>query len=97
MSTTRYVKNPSSKFHNPYDIERNELVGQIEKMRVNLDLQMRNSSIAALEGGLPGQRLRLHNAGQFIRIILIYIYFRGLARVADHKDGRFSGVHSTFV
>lgn len=36
---------------------------QIEKMRVNLDLQINNSSIAALAGGLPGQKIKLQHAG----------------------------------
>jgi hypothetical protein len=74
VSTTRYPKNPSSKFRNPYDIEREEVVEHLEKMRVNLDLQISNSSIAALEGGLPGQRIRLQHAGN-IQIQVLHFSF----------------------
>ncbi|KAI6174997.1 VWFA domain-containing protein [Aphelenchoides bicaudatus] len=62
VTNTRYPKNPSTKFRNPFDIDREELLEQLEKMRVNLDLQISNRSIAALEGGMPGQRIRLQHA-----------------------------------
>lgn len=51
---------------NPFDIEREELVDQLEKMRVNLGLHFRSSSTPVLEGGLPGQRIKLQHAGKLL-------------------------------
>lgn len=70
---------------------------QLEKMRVNLDLQISNSSIAALEGGLPGQRIRLQHAGLIAQLsaLIKQSFFRRLTRVAGDQNGRLPGVFET--
>ncbi|CAD5229792.1 unnamed protein product [Bursaphelenchus okinawaensis] len=62
ITETRISKDTAQRFLNPYLIERDDIIDQLEKMRVNLELNFTNSSIPALEGGVPGQRIRLQHA-----------------------------------
>ncbi len=54
----------SSMFRNPFDIPRAKLLQQIAKMRLNFAQQLAQSAVPILEGGLPGTRLKLQNAGR---------------------------------
>ncbi len=56
---------PSTQFKNPFDIRRENLLEQLERMRVNFDLQVEVDAINRLAGGLPGQRIKLQHAGMW--------------------------------
>jgi hypothetical protein len=51
-------------FRNPFEIRREKLLDQLLRMRANFEQQLRDSAIPVLEGGRPGQRIRLQHAGQ---------------------------------
>ncbi|KAF7635547.1 hypothetical protein Mgra_00005089 [Meloidogyne graminicola] len=53
---------PSLQFKNPFDIPRINLYSQLEKMRLNFDQQVQTSNLHVLEGGLPGQKIKLQHA-----------------------------------
>jgi len=54
---------PSLQFKNPFDIARENLYSQLDKMRLNFDQQVQTSNLHVLEGGLPGQKIKLQHAG----------------------------------
>lgn len=56
---------PSTQFKNPFDIERRLVVNQLEKMRINFEQQVQTNSLHVLEGGMPGQKIKLQHAGKF--------------------------------
>uniref|UniRef100_A0A1I7RWK0 VWFA domain-containing protein n=1 Tax=Bursaphelenchus xylophilus TaxID=6326 RepID=A0A1I7RWK0_BURXY len=62
ITPTRISKDTAQRFLNPYLVEREDIVDQLERMRVNLELNLNNSAIPVLEGGIPGQRIRLQHA-----------------------------------
>ncbi|KAK0403250.1 hypothetical protein QR680_016810 [Steinernema hermaphroditum] len=53
---------PSSYFRNPFDIERCSLISQLNRMKMNFDQRLSDSTIPVLEGGMPGQRIKLQQA-----------------------------------
>uniref|UniRef100_A0A914KMR3 VWFA domain-containing protein n=1 Tax=Meloidogyne incognita TaxID=6306 RepID=A0A914KMR3_MELIC len=53
---------PSLQFKNPFDIARENLYFQLDKMRLNFDQQVQTSNLHVLEGGLPGQKIKLQHA-----------------------------------
>ncbi|KAL7071221.1 hypothetical protein ACQ4LE_009544 [Meloidogyne hapla] len=53
---------PSLQFKNPFDIARENLYSQLDKMRLNFDQQVQTSNLHVLEGGLPGQKIKLQHA-----------------------------------
>ncbi|KHN74705.1 Integrator complex subunit 6-A [Toxocara canis] len=53
---------PSMKFRNPFEIPRSQLIEQVEKMRVNLALHLRDTNVSALVGGRPGMSIKLQHA-----------------------------------
>ncbi|KAI1708015.1 integrator complex subunit 6-A [Ditylenchus destructor] len=55
---------PSMKFKNPFDIDRRNLLSQLEKMKINFDQQVDFKSLHVLEGGKPGQKIKLQHAGK---------------------------------
>ncbi|VDK60508.1 unnamed protein product [Anisakis simplex] len=59
-SKTRSI--PSIKFRNPFEIKRSQLIDQVEKMRINLGLHLRDTNVSALIGGKPGTNIKLHHA-----------------------------------
>ncbi|KAI6204025.1 VWFA domain-containing protein [Aphelenchoides besseyi] len=62
ITKTRTNNLPSSKFRNPYDIKKSEIVDHLERMVNNLDAVFAKRSITQLEGGPPGKRMRLQHA-----------------------------------
>ena len=54
---------PSMQFLNAFDIERPNMLGQMAKMSLNLEMQLKNSKMQLLEGGKPGTKIRLQHAG----------------------------------
>jgi len=52
----------SSQFKNPFDIERHNLLDQLEKMTQNFNQQVDVSSSHVLEGGMPGMKIKLQHA-----------------------------------
>lgn len=61
ISTIKMLKDSAQRFQNPYLIERTDMLDHLERMKVNLDQHLENSPIPVLEGGLPGQRIRLQH------------------------------------
>lgn len=53
---------PSFSFKNAFDIDRNDLLSQLNKMQLNLDMTLKSSRTQQLEGGRPGDRIRLVDA-----------------------------------
>ncbi|GMT34503.1 hypothetical protein PFISCL1PPCAC_25800 [Pristionchus fissidentatus] len=49
-------------YRNPFSIEKGNLVQMLPRLRINLDQQIRDSPIPALEGGLPGTSCKLQTA-----------------------------------
>ncbi|VDK80348.1 unnamed protein product [Anisakis simplex] len=39
------------------------MIDQVEKMRINLGLHLRDTNVSALIGGKPGTNIKLHHAG----------------------------------
>lgn len=62
---------PSTQFKNPFEIERRLVVNQLEKMQINFEQQVQINSLHVLEGGMPGQKIKLQHAGNF-NIIFIF-------------------------
>lgn len=52
-------------FRNPFDIQRDQLLVQIAKMRVNLQQSLCNGSAPQLVGAKPGMKYRLQDVGKF--------------------------------
>lgn len=55
---------PATQFKNPFDISRENLLTQLEKMAVNFSQQVESSNIHVLEGGMPGQKIKLQHIGE---------------------------------
>jgi hypothetical protein len=51
-------------FRNPFDIQRDQLLVQIAKMRVNLKQNLCNGSTPHLVGAKPGMKYRLQDVGK---------------------------------
>ncbi|GMT03500.1 hypothetical protein PENTCL1PPCAC_25674 [Pristionchus entomophagus] len=49
-------------YRNPFSIEKHQLVQMLPRLRLNLEQQIRDSPIPALEGGLPGMSCKLQTA-----------------------------------
>ena len=54
---------PAMQFKNPFDITRENLIGQLQKMAVNFSQQVESSNVHVLEGGMPGQKIKLQHIG----------------------------------
>lgn len=59
----------SSQFRNPFDVPRLKLLEQLVKMRKNLSHLISDSSIPVLEGGFPGTKLKIQNAGKSLESV----------------------------
>ncbi|KAF8380938.1 dic-1 [Pristionchus pacificus] len=49
-------------YRNPFIIEKGQLAQMLPRLRINLEQQLRDSPIPALEGGLPGMSCKLQTA-----------------------------------
>uniref|UniRef100_A0A914YCG7 VWFA domain-containing protein n=1 Tax=Panagrolaimus superbus TaxID=310955 RepID=A0A914YCG7_9BILA len=56
--------NPSALFYSAKYIPRKELIINLTKMRVNFNLYGRDHDLHVLQGGMPGQKIKLHEAGR---------------------------------
>lgn len=65
--------NPSALFYSAKYIPRKELIINLTKMRVNFNLYGRDHDLHVLQGGMPGQKIKLHEAGLFV-VLNAYIY-----------------------
>uniref|UniRef100_A0AC34FX46 VWFA domain-containing protein n=1 Tax=Panagrolaimus sp. ES5 TaxID=591445 RepID=A0AC34FX46_9BILA len=54
--------NPSALFYSAKYIPRKELIINLTKMRVNFNLYGRDHDLHVLQGGMPGQKIKLHEA-----------------------------------
>ncbi|WKX89517.1 hypothetical protein Q1695_008853 [Nippostrongylus brasiliensis] len=52
------------RFRNPFIVPALEMVGQLPRLRANLDMILRESPVAVLDGGPPGVDLKLHNSDE---------------------------------
>ncbi|EYC26074.1 hypothetical protein Y032_0011g1546 [Ancylostoma ceylanicum] len=74
------------RFKNPFIAPALELVGQLPRLRANLDMTLRDSPIAVLDGGPPGVDLKLHNSDELHQLPIAQMgnyeeYIKGLAAV----------------
>ncbi|KAK6728448.1 hypothetical protein RB195_005840 [Necator americanus] len=74
------------RFKNPFIAPALELVGQLPRLRANLDMTLRDSTIAVLDGGPPGVDLKLHNSDELHQLPIAQMgnyeeYIKGLAAV----------------
>lgn len=70
---------------NPFDIRRENLLEQLEKMRVNFDLQVEVNAVHQLAGGMPGQKIKLQHAGirrMLMSFLLISLRISAFKRIS---------------
>lgn len=74
------------RFRNPFIVPALEMVEQLPRLRANLDMTLRDSPIAVLDGGPPGVDLKLHNSDEIHQLPIAQMgnyeeYIKGLAAV----------------
>ncbi|VDN32928.1 unnamed protein product [Cylicostephanus goldi] len=74
------------RFKNPFIAPAIELVEELPRLRANLDMTLRDSPIAVLDGGPPGVDLKLHNSDELHQLPISQMgnyeeYIKGLAAV----------------
>ncbi|KAK5985313.1 VWFA domain-containing protein [Trichostrongylus colubriformis] len=74
------------RFRNPFIVPALEMVGQLPRLRANLDMTLRENTFAVLDGGPPGVDLKLHNSDELHQLPIAQMgnyeeYIKGLAAV----------------
>ncbi|PIO76062.1 hypothetical protein TELCIR_01867 [Teladorsagia circumcincta] len=74
------------RFRNPFIVPALEMVGELPRLRANLDMTLRENTFAILDGGPPGVDLKLHNSDELHQLPIAQMgnyeeYIKGLAAV----------------